>query len=213
MIVTDPRSSTAWRVAVALALLLAVAAAAGAQVRDPLTGLVADVRVLTASLPSSGGWTPVLETGTLVPSRGFGGGADLHLFVGRGRYRRLGLGVTGVVAQGRTTDATHGATVTTRLFTAGPSVSANFGHRLGWSYLSAGPALAKVSSFDQGSRDSAGAGMAYHYGFGARWFLNDRVGVSLDLRFWALTPRGATGGRPNAPATTRVVFGVGAALH
>jgi hypothetical protein len=37
--------------------------------------------------------------------------------------------------------------------------------------------------------------------------------VSLDLRFWALTPRAASDTRPRAAATTRMVFGAGIAFH
>ena len=92
----------------------------------------------------------------------------------------------------------------------------NFGHALGWSHLSAGVGTAKVTStFVGGVVEPASWGTAIHYGFGGRWFLRDRLALSLDLRFWALTPRpaSASGARPSAPATTRFVLGAGVAFR
>ena len=196
--------------AVAVIVLGGSCGAAWAQGREPIRGLAGDVRLVTSSVPSGTGWTPVVAAGGLVPSRGFGGAMDAQAYVGRGRHKRLGVGVAGVFVQGRTSGTAGGATITTRMAAVGPHITANFGHSLGWSYLGGGAAIAKVSSeVSGGASDPGGAGLAFHYGGGARWFLTDRVGLSLDLRFWALTPRGATGTRPNAPATTNVAFGVG----
>jgi hypothetical protein len=188
---------------------------AEAQGRDPLGGFVGDLRVHTVSLPSSAGWTPPeLPTGTLVPSRGFGGEVGAHVVFGPGRHRRLGVGASGLFGQGRTTGLEDAPTVTTRLTLIAPHVSANFGHRLGWSYLSGGAGVAKVSSEAAGgTADSGGFGTVFHYGGGARWFLNERLAVTFDLRFWALTPRAAVGERPRAPANTRIVFGAGISLR
>jgi len=196
-----------------VACLLWSTGLAAAQVRDPIQGTVADLRLATSSVPSSSGWTPLLTTGSLVPSRGFGGGLDVQTFLGRGRYRRLGLGAASLAVQGRVTDAATATTVTTRMFSAGAQVSVNFGHRLGWSYLGGGVGAARVSSAVAGEPSAPRTGLAFHYGAGARWFLTDRLGVSMDLRFWALTPRRATVTRPNAAATTRVAFALGVAVR
>jgi hypothetical protein len=206
-----PWRLTAW--ALAFSALMPVPAAA--QAREPVGGVVADLRVHTVSLPSSAGWTPpALTTNTLVPSRGFGAEAGAHVVFGPGRHRRLGLGATGLFGQGRTTGTDGAPTVTTRLTLIAPHVSANFGHRLGWSYLSGGAGLAKVSSEAAGGAgDPGGWGTVFHYGGGARWFLNERVAVTFDLRFWALTPRAAVGDRPRAAANTRIVFGAGLSLR
>ena len=52
-----------------------------------------------------------------------------------------------------------------------------------------------------------------HYGGGARWFVNERIGVSFDLRFWALASRDAVGNRPRASGNTRIAFGAGVSLR
>ena len=185
-----------------------------AQGREPLRGVVGDARFVSATLPSGAGWTPALPTGAIVPGRGFGVDTGAHLFIGPGRHRRLGVGLSGLLSQGRATGLAPAPTVTTRFLAAAPHASMNFGHAQGWSYLSAGVGLAKVTSeYDDGASEPAKWGTAIHYGGGARWFLNERVAVSLDLRFWALTPRPATTARPRAPATTRIALGAGLAFH
>ncbi len=201
----------AWGLLVGLASL--APGAAVAQTRDPLKGVVGDVRLTSISLPSGTGWSPPLPLGAVVPGRGFGVEGGGHVFVGRGRHRRLSVGLTGVLAQGRATGLAPAPTVTTRVFAAAPQVSMNFGHRLGWSHLSAGVGLAKVTSNVSGSTEPADWGAAFHYGGGARWFVGEHLAVSLDLRFWALTPRAASVGRPSAPATTRVALGAGVAFR
>ncbi len=197
----------------ALAALLPITATA--QGRDPVGGYVLDLRMLTVSLPSSAGWTPTaLTTTALVPGRGFGGEAGAHVLLGPGRHRRLGLGATGLFGQGRTTGSDGAPTITTRITLVAPHVSANFGHRLGWSHLSGGAGMAKVSSQAAGgAADPGGWGLVFHYGGGARWFVTERIALSLDLRFWALTPRAAVDDRPRAPATTRIAFAGGLAFR
>jgi len=201
-------------VVAAIGLAAAAAPAVAGQTRDPVGGLAVDVRGLTVSLPTTSGWTPaVLSATSIVPGRGWGGEAGAHVVFGPGRHRRLGLGVSGLWAQGQATGV-DAATVTTRLTAVAPHVSWNFGHRLGWSYVSGGAGLARIASaVAGGTPDPSGWDTAFHYGGGARWFVTDRLALSLDLRFWALTPRGAIGDRPNAPATTRVAVGAGVALR
>lgn len=196
------------------ALVLAAPGRATAQAREPVRGVVGDVRLVSATLPSGPGWTPGLPSGALVPGRGFGLEAGGHALIGRGRHRRLGVGVSGLVLQGRATGVDPAPTVTTRFVAAAPHGSLNFGHAQGWSYLSLGVGLAKVTSdYVGGAADPAGWGTVFHYGGGARWFLNEHLAVSLDVRFWALTPRPESATRPRGPATTRVALGAGVAFR
>ena len=196
------------------ALALLAPGRATAQPREPVRGFVGDVRLLSTTLPNGPGWTPALAADALVPGRGFGIEAGAHGLVGRGRHRRLGLGLSGLVAQGRATGVDSAPTVTTRFMAAAPHVSMNFGHAQGWSYLSGGVGMAKVTSAEAGGPADPGAwATAFHYGGGARWFLNEHVALSLDLRFWALTPRPANDTRPSSPATTRIAFGGGLAFR
>jgi hypothetical protein len=188
-----------------------------AQAREPLHGVVADLRLVSQTLPSTVGWTPAsLPAGAVVPGRGFGVEGGAQVLLGPGRHRRLGLGVSALVSQGRSTGPAPAPTVTTRFVAAAPHVSMNFGHALGWSHLSLGVGTAKVTAdYAGGVADPTPWGTVIHYGFGGRWFLRERMALSLDLRFWALTPRPAStsGARPSAPATTRVALGAGVAFR
>ena len=204
--------SPAWGLLVALVCIAPVRAMA--QAREPLRGVVADLRLVSATLPSALGWTPSLPAGAVVPGRSFGVDGGAHVFVGPGRYRRLGLGVTGLVSQGRSTGLAPAPTVTTRLIAAAPHVSMNFGHAPGWSHLSLGVGTAKVTTdYAGGVAEPTPWGTVIHYGFGGRWFLREHVALSLDLRFWAFTPRPASSTRPSAPATTRFALGAGVAFR
>lgn len=196
-----------------------VAAPAGAQSREALGGVVGDLRVASTTLPTGLGWTPpVAVAGALVPGRGVGAEGGVFLFAGPGRFRRLSFGATALLAEGRATgvNATGGdaPTLATRMFAAAPHAALNFGHRDGWSYLSIGAGAAKVRATEDGVEDQpASWGLAFHYGGGARWFVREHLAVSLDLRFWALTPRPATTARPSAAATTRITIGAGVSFR
>lgn len=180
-----------------------------AQTSDPLRGAVADLRLLSTTLPSGLGWTPSLASGALVPGRGFGVDGGAHVFLGPGQRRRLSVGAMALIAQGRATGV-DAPTVTTRMVAAAPHLAWNFGHRDGWSYLSGGAGLASVRSDAAGESTSpTNWGLAFHYGGGARWFVREHMAVTLDLRFWALTPRAATADRPRAAANTRIALGAG----
>lgn len=195
-----------------LILGLAAAPVVG-QPREALGGLVVDVRVVSTTLPTGVGWTPsVTPVGALVPGRGVGADTGLHLFMGPGRFRRLSVGVSGLVAEGRATGG-EAPTIATRMAAAAPHAAINFGHRHGWSYLSLGAGTASVRSNVKGTTTPASWGLAFHYGAGARWFIREHVAVSLDLRFWALTPRPATATLQSAAATTRIALGAGLSFH
>lgn len=195
-----------------LAMLALTATRASAQTAAPLRGLVGDLRVVSATVPSGIGWTPPLTTG-VVPGRGFGAELGAHVFLGPGQRRRLFAGATGLLVQGRATGE-DAPTVTTRMRTAAPHLGLGFGHGDGWSYLSIGAGAASVrAEADTEPASDAPWGLAFHYGGGARWFLTPRMAFGLDLRFWALTPRAASPTRVRAAATTRIALGAGLAFR
>lgn len=204
-----PRRGVATGVLLVLAL---TATRAAAQVPPPLGGAVVDLRFVSATVPSGPGWTPPLATG-VVPGRGFGVELGTHAFLGPGVRRRLFVGASASVAQGRASDE-QAPTVTTRLRTAAPHLGMGFGHGDGWSYVSVGAGMASVRS-QADTEDSSDApwAVAIHYGGGARWFVRPRVALTLDLRFWALTPRAATPTRVSGAATTRIALGAGLAIR
>jgi hypothetical protein len=211
------------------AVCLSVAPAAFAQpARQPIGRFVVDVRGTSAGLPTDTGWTPVVPTDTELPSRSFGLDLGAHVYVLRFKSAALGLGASWDVARGRTSPPETTSTtpavvlapiVTTRVTTIAPQVSLNFGHSLGWSYLSAGLGRTRVKS----EAEAAGSTIQYiprdsdwtktlNYGGGARWFINDHLGVSFDLRWHQVSIVPASATHPGAPRASLLTAAVGISL-
>lgn len=207
----------------AVAALLTTAGSSLAQPRAPLPRFTADLRGASVGLPTSEGWTPVVPGGTQVPARALGFEAGAHVYPARFRIGALGLGATALLSRGKTSPeppppgtespAVVLPDVTTRLTSLVPQVSVNFGHRLGWSYLSAGMGRARVESDASDQSTAMGSVDApwtrtINIGGGARWFINDHIGVGLDLRWHMLAAVPQT----RAPKATLLVAGAGIAI-
>jgi hypothetical protein len=206
--------------------LLASANASSAQVKEPIGPFVADVRVASSGLPGDPGWTPLLPAETVVPSRGLGFDVGAHVNVFRRGSFALGIGASWLTARGSTSPPELGdegtptvptsPSVSTRLTSFAPQVSLNFGHSLGWSYLSVGLGRARVESdatLEGGSttftpQDSDWV-KTINFGGGARWFLNDHIGVGFDLRWHNLGLVPATDTHPGAGRASLLVIGAG----
>ena len=95
----------------------------------------------------------------------------------------------------------------------------NFGHKLGWSYLSAGVGKSKVSS----RADAAGTtpedvvpdswNSALNFGGGAKWFMKKHLGASFDARFVKLSSRSPTDTLPSAKRTQLWNISVGISIQ
>jgi hypothetical protein len=214
---------------IALALL-APAATSLAQPKEPIGFFVADVRVVSAGLPVTGGWTPAVPPSRVVPSRGLGVDLAAHAYLLRFRRAAIGVGA-GWLAAGSTSSSpapVPGATpspiaplpdVTTRVRALVPQVSLNFGHSLGWSYLSAG--LGGTSVESEAAAISGGVPVApresgwvktINYGGGARWMLNQHLGVGFDVRWYKLSIVPASDTHPGASRESLIMAGVGVVL-
>ena len=211
--------------------LVAVASAntALAQQKAPIGIFAADVRVASSGLPADQGWTPAVPAATVLPSRGLGFDIGAHVYVLR--FRAIALGVGGSLLRARasssppeiedTTPSTPAPpslvpNVTTRVTSLAPQLSLNFGHSLGWSYLSAGLGRARVES--EAALPSSGTTFTprnsdwvktLNFGGGARWFLNDHLGVGFDVRWHKLGLLAATNTRPSGPRVSMLVAGAG----
>jgi len=203
-----------------LLLLLVCAPAATAQTSEPIGPFVVDVRGLMSGLPTTEGWTPALPAGTDVPSRGFGLEGGGHVYFARWGPATLGAGASFSMARGTATAVEAGTPdVVTRATTLAPQLSFNFGHRLGFSYLSAGYGGAQVKS------ESAVVGLvppalaesgwvgAVNIGGGARWFITEHLGVGFEARWHRLSSRDATTTSPASPRATLFHLAVGFSIQ
>jgi hypothetical protein len=163
---------------------------------------------------------PVVPVETVVPSRGFGLEAGGHVYVVRWGPTRIGFGAALSLARGTATATVEGTPdVVTRSTTFAPQVSFNFGHRQGWSYLSAGYGAAKVVSESQAvgtvpaATADAGWGGAINFGGGARWFVTDHIGVGFEARWHLLSSRTVSAPNLSAPRATLFHLAVGLSIH
>ena len=109
--------------------------------------------------------------------------------------------------------------VRTQVVNVIPQVSINFGHKYGWSYLSAGVGSTRVRS----SADAVGTtpqvivpeawNRALNFGGGARWFMKPHLGAGFDVRFVKLGSRAETATLPAARRTQMVTFSAGITLQ
>lgn len=201
-----------------------------AQPKEPIGRVVIDLRGTSAGLPATEGWTPLVPPGTIVPSRGLGFEVGGHVYLLRFRGGALGVGGTWLHGRGTSSPpepatgsgsaAPPGIEVSTRMTSLAPQLSLNFGHALGFSYVSAGLGRTRVES-----EALVGSGRAsfvpresgwvktLNFGGGARWFLTDRVGVGFDLRWHKLSLVAPSLTHPGAPRATLIVAGAGITLN
>ena len=211
-------SRTLARLAIASALCL-VPLVSSAQPRERLPIIVADVQGTLPKFPTHGGFSgPRGLNEAQLPAWGPGVNLGGHVFVLRGKKVSMGLGASYVYTRGSQapdTDSedalTAGApTVTTVYKGLMPQVSINFGHRYGWSYISGGLGQSTLTiNRDDALEESGAATRTINYGGGARWFRNDHLAFSLDLRFYALNPVEAQAGAYGHPRKTMLIFSAG----
>jgi hypothetical protein len=199
-----------------------------AQTKEPIGRFVVDLRGASAGLPTQPGWTPVVPAETPLPSRALGLDLGAHVYAVRIRGAVIGVGGTWGIARGRMAPPESPGSanpilqtpeVTTRTTTVAPQVSLNFGHSLGWSYLSAGLGRTRVESEAQAvtgtiqfaPRDS-GWTKTINFGGGARWFVNDHLGVGFDLRWHKVSLVPASDTHPGAPRASLLTAAVGISL-
>jgi len=207
-----------------LLILLLGAAPAAAQTRERLPMFTIDLHAATVGLPTAEGWVPVVSADTEIPGRGWGlagGGTVYPLRLGIVTFGFGAILSTGGGQSGSGDPATTIVTpvVHTSVINLAPHVSINFGHKMGWSYLSAGLGTTKVKS----SADAVGTtpevvipeawNQALNFGGGARWFMKEHLGAGFDVRFVKLGSRAATTTLPAAQRTQTWSISVGVSIQ
>ena len=216
--------------AIAVAVLW-LASPAAAQEREPLPWVAIDLHAASVGLPAADGWIPAVTADTPVPDRAWGLSGAVTAYPFRLGVMTIGVGAALSSAQGKSdsleivqgtgANQTTRATpiVRTQVVSLMPQLSINFGHKLGWSYLSAGVGRSRVES----SADAVGMtpqiivptawNQALNFGGGARWFMKRRLGAGFDVRFVKLGSRAAAGDIPSARRTQMITFSVGITLQ
>jgi len=215
---------------VLLLLALLGSVPASAQTPERLPWFALDLQGAWVGLPTAEGWVPTVTATTPLPGRAWGisGGATVYpLKLG---LVTLGLGVS--MHTGKSTSdplmstatATTAAvptttTVSTQITSLLPQLSINFGHKLGWSYLSAGYGRSKVVSSSAAFGTTLAQTVpeawngAINFGGGARWFMKPHLGAGFDVRFTKLGSRAATDVLPAAKRTQMFTLSVGISIQ
>lgn len=154
---------------------------------------------------------------SVTPTLGLGVEAGAHIYLYRWRVITFGLGGSvhtslGDRSAGEFDPVPDGPTLRKRFVALSSQLSFNFGSRDGWSYISGGLGTSRFSLFALGREGPQRRASTLNYGGGARWFTSDHLALSLDLRFYALSPLAPTGTEPGSPRMTLMVFSVGASL-
>jgi hypothetical protein len=218
--------------AVGLVLVLLSSWPAVAQTPERLPWFAIDLHAASVGLPTAEGWIPVPVIGdTPLPGRGLGvsGGATVYPF--RLGIMTFGFGASVSAGSGKgealeiTTGSGAGAVSTTtpvfrtQALSVIPQVSINFGHKLGWSYLSAGIGATRVNASADATPTTPQVllpetwNQALNFGGGARWFMKPRFGAGFDVRFIKLGSRAASGNIPAARRTQMVTFSAGISIQ
>jgi opacity protein-like surface antigen len=202
-----------------IVLFMLAAMPASAQSGERLPWFAIDVHAGTVGLPQAEGWVPVVSAETELPGRAWGAIVGGTVYPFRLGLVTFGVGASLTTARGKseslTIESGSGSTATTTttpivrtgITNLAPQLSINFGHKLGWSYLSAGIGRSKVTS----SADAVGStpgivvpdswNSALNFGGGARWFMKKHLGAGFDVRFVKLGSRSATATLPAAKRT------------
>lgn len=205
-----------------VALLLLAASPAAAQPQQPVSGFVVDARGAFPLYPDDEQTAAARGvTGAQLPSHGLGVEIGAHVYPLRWKVITFGVGASVLFSRGsKTPDVTDGSTdpagptVQARMSAFSPQLSLNFGHRMGWSYLSGGLGTATYRAWREDLAEEDGeATKSLNYGGGARWFLRRHLAFTLDLRFYSMTPKAASAQAFGHPRLTVVVASAGVSFR
>jgi hypothetical protein len=125
--------------------------------------------------------------------RGIGLVGGLHLYPLRRGHFAFGLGGELLLMRASRQEKDDegmpvGKAIRRRLESLSGQISLNFGHRTGWSYLSAGMGPLNFDTYFDGDIPDGLRPPTLNYGAGARWFNSDHAAFSVDMRFYATSP-------------------------
>jgi len=150
--------------------------------------------------------------------KSFGVTAGAHVYPWRGKSMALGIGGETIFAQSSfepldpKTNKPGGKVYNRRLSAMSAQLSLNFGHKAGWSYITAGFGPLVFATYPATvTNDALGEG-TLNYGGGARWFNWDHVAITMDLRFYATNPTNATVNTVGRSRNTLFVMSAGFAI-
>ena len=187
-----------------------------------MTAFVVDARGAMSAMKQDAGIASALGVNTAdIPSRGFGIVAGAHVYPLRMKKFALGIGAEWVrlrasdTVEDATEDRPEGPTVNMRWNHISPQVSANFGGRDGWSYLTAGLGRSALTfeREDNPQEDAESGVRTLNYGGGARWFMKKHLAFMFDIRWYSVAAQEAAEGRIATPKSRIRILSAGISVR
>ena len=206
------------RAAILCLLLASLPARALAQQDRPLPPFAIDVRGLTTALKADALTAAELLIPTsALPTRTFGASIGAQVYLLRWRDRAVGVGVEAVRGRGiaHVVDGTGAvvADVVDRIEGVAGMLSINFGHREGWSYLSAGMGSFRRETFvGSGPLERQPGKTVANAGGGARWFITGHIAFGFDVRLYLGKPAASTPTTPGRGRQNLLLLSAGVAI-
>jgi hypothetical protein len=152
-----------------------------------------------------------------LPATGLGAAGGAQVYLWRGRSMAFGIGGEAMFARAHRVlvDSDGKATSTAidrRLESASAQLHLNFGHRDGWSYLTAGIGPTSFDSYFAGAVPDGLRETSINFGGGARWFNWEHLAFTADLRFYGTKPALATANTAPRVRKNLVVFSGGISI-
>ncbi len=206
-------------VAAMMVLALGWASPARAQQKELLPPWVVDVRGVFAKLGQDEVTAADLGiAATALPGTAIGAAIGVNVYPLRRQKLSLGIGGEGLLSRAVSTPTDAAGTVTgarveRRFQGISGTVSLNFGHRQGWSYVSGGLGPVRFQTFSGDlPLEAPPFELTENFGAGARWFTNQHVAFCFDLRFYLTKPEPATAISPGRGRERVMVIGAGIAI-
>jgi hypothetical protein len=227
------RAATLWLVLLVAGCVLAARGVAFAQQADErkIGRFAVDVHGVTGSYgPTPEQAASLGYADTDLPGRGFGFDIGGQFYVMKIGKVTLGAGGNMVRTTGHSDPKDlegfpTGNKANTQFRAFATQVTANFGRRRGWSYLSAGYGYSTFSVLkpvdpapaDPAPADPAPTGLpkrtTINFGGGGKWFQKEHIAFSFDVRFYMLAAQAATELVPADGKQTRIVIGAGVSFR
>ncbi len=109
--------------------------------------------------------------------------------------------------------ALKGPVLHSRALSLAPQVSFNFGHRDGWSYVSAGVGSGSFETWAETGENPGRRVRVINYGGGARWFNTSHLAFNVDLRFYQVAQAAAVTGSGDRPGARLLVLSAGVSVR
>ncbi len=201
------------------ACAIVLAASSSAEAQDPPAPIGPLVADLGGTLPKFRDDPGLAASRGLsqaeLPGRAIGLDAGAHVYPLRFGPVTVGLGAQVAVLRSRAKAEAPLQSVTAHFISVAPQLSLNFGTGDGWSYISGGIGVSRLSIVPDGGQPQTADQTWVRtttYGGGARWFVKRHLAFHFDVRVHQAEPGPVQLTLPGSPRTNLLVISAGVSV-